>query len=130
MIAYEFSTEVTDHRTLLIPENYAQILPTGASVRVILLVKENSSMNGYRDAPTIELPSLEEIVAEIKQLPPNPNNVRPGSGLLGKHLVELEKEYDPTFDSNAWLREWDQLEADMKSESLAHEARNLAEMSK
>ena len=130
MVAYEFAAEVTAGRALIIPEDYAKTLHVGAPVRVILLVKENGTMNGHRNAPTIESPSLEEVVAEIKLMPPNPNNVRPGSGLLGKHLVELEQEYDPTFDSNAWLREWDQLEADMKRESLAHESRELAEMNK
>lgn len=98
MVAYEFSTAVTLEHTLVIPEDYARTLPVGEPVRVILLVKENGYQNGHEQESAIEPSSLEELVAEIKRMPPNPANIKPASGLLGKHLVELEQEYDPTFD--------------------------------
>lgn len=130
MVAYEFSTEVTIGRTLVIPEDYAKTLRTGESVRVILLREENGYQNDQQEEPISGFSSLEELVAEIKRMPPNPANIKPGSGLLGKHLAELEQEYDPTFDIDAWLSKWDQVEEDMKKASLAHEAHELEEMSK
>lgn len=130
MVAYEFSTAVTHDHTLVIPEDYARTLPVGEPVRVILLVKENGYQNGYQEESTGEPSSLEELVAEIKRMSPNPANIKPASGLLGKHLAELEQVYDPTFDIDGWLSEWDRVETEMKKASLAHEAHELEEMQK
>lgn len=128
MVAYEFLTEVTADRTLLIPPNYANSLHTGAPVRVILLVEENGNANGHHVGSSEALTSLEAVVAEIKRMPRNPNNIKPASGLLGKHLLAQEQKLDPTFDINEWLQQWDQLEAEMKAASLANEERTVKEM--
>lgn len=130
MVAYEFSTAVTDERTVVIPEDYAKVLSVGKPVRVILLLEDNHDQNGHQAEPTSGFSSLEELVAEIKQMPPNPANITPASGLLGKHLAELAQDYDPTFDTDAWLSEWDRVEAEMKKASLANEAHELEEMKK
>jgi hypothetical protein len=63
-------------------------------------------------------------------MPPNSANIKPASGLLGKHLAELEEELDPTFDIAGWLSEWDRVEAEMKKASLTHEAQELEEIPK
>lgn len=130
MVAYEFSTAITDERTLVIPEDYAKTLPIGEPVRVILLVNGNGYQNGHHEAPSNENLSLEELVAEIKQMPSNPANIKPASGLLGKHLAELEQKFDPTFDIVDWLSEWDRVEAEMKKASLTHETNELEELQK
>lgn len=130
MVAYEFSAAVTAERTLVIPEDFAKTLPVGESVRVILLVEENGHQNGHQEEPTTGSSSLKEIVAEIKRMPPNPANIKPASGLLGKHLAELAQEYDPTFDIDSWLSEWDRVEAEMKQASLANELHEIEEMKK
>ena len=130
MVAYEFSTAVTGEHTLVIPEDYANTLPVGEPVRVILLVNRNGYQNGRPERTTIEPSSVEEIVAEIKRMPPNSANIKPASGLLGKHLAELEEELDPTFDIAGWLSEWDRVEAEMKKASLTHEAQELEEIPK
>jgi hypothetical protein len=128
MIAYEFSTAVTDDGVLVIPEAYAKTLSTGESVRVILLVKENGYHNDHREEPTDKPSSLEDLVAEIKRMPPNPANIKPASGLLGEKLANPVTDPDPDFDLEEWTREWDRLEAEMKAQSLAHEAAELREL--
>lgn len=128
MVAYEFSTAVTHERTLVIPDDYAKTLPVGEPVRVILLVKENGYQNGHQKETTVEPSSLEELVAEIKRMPPNPANITPGSGQLGEKLKHPVTDPDPDFDLEAWTKEWDEVEAKMETESLAHEEAELQEL--
>jgi len=68
-----------------------------------------------------DLPSLKDLVAEMGRLGPNPNNVTPASGLLAQHLRQLPDMPDPDFDAEEWMKEWDQVETEMKAASLAHE---------
>jgi hypothetical protein len=128
MVAYEFSTAVTDEHTLVIPNDYAKTLPIGEAVRVILLVNENGYQNGHHEAPTNESLSLEALVAQIKQMPLNPANVTPGGGHLGEKLAHPVTESDPNFDLAEWTREWDRVEAEMEAQSLAHEEAELREL--
>lgn len=129
MVAYEFSAAVTAERTLIIPADYAKTLPVGGSVRVILLVEENGYQNGHQEEPISGFSSLEELVAEIKRMPPNPLNVTPGHGQLGEKLAHPITEPDPHFDLEAWTKEWDALEAEMEAQSLAHEEAELRALS-
>lgn len=46
MVAYEFLTEVTKNRMLVIPATTAPALHPGVQVRVILLVEDDDSYNG------------------------------------------------------------------------------------
>lgn len=128
MVAYEFSTAVTQDRTLVIPEDYARTLSIGESVRVILLVKENGYHNGHHEEPVGEISPLEELVAEIKRMPPNPANITPGTGQLGEKLKHPVTDPDPDFDLEAWTKEWDKIEAEMEAQSLAHEEAELREL--
>jgi hypothetical protein len=128
MIAYEFSAEVTKSRTLTIPATTAPELEAGAHVRVILLVDENDHENRYNEQEGRQNASLQQIVDEVKQMPKTPVQLQPESGLLAKHLLELELEIDPTFDVDKWLQEWDRVEMAVKQESLARESRILSEM--
>lgn len=65
--------------------------------------------------------SVEEVVARIQRLGPNPANIKPASGLLGEHLAELMQETDPTFSWEEWQKEWEQIEAAMEADEAAHE---------
>ena len=100
MVAYEFSTQLTDNGTVIIPPQYRHTLSKRAPVRVILLVEEEiaaqSDKADLRDEPT-----LEQVVAKIQQLGPSQTKVTPASGLLGQHLSELMEERDPTFNPAA-----------------------------
>lgn len=118
MQAYEFSTKVTSDGKLIIPNPYIQNMRKGDSVRVIVLVDEPLADN-EREEPFIF--RLEDIVAEIKAKPQNPNNIKPASGLLVKHLADLPHEYDPSFDVIVWNKEWDKIEAEMKAMEIAEE---------
>jgi hypothetical protein len=128
MIAYEFSAEVTKNRTLTIPATTAPRLEAGTHVRVILLMEESAHENSGNEQEARQNESLQLIVDEIKQMPKTSIQLQPESGLLGKHLTELELEIDPTFDVDKWLQEWDGVEMAIKQESLARESRILSEM--
>jgi plasmid stability protein len=58
-------------------------------------------------------PTLEEIVAQIKATPPDPTAIHPAQGSLGDALASLAT--DPDFDVEAWQRQWDEVEAEMKA---------------
>lgn len=64
-----------------------------------------------------DLPGLEEVVAEIRALPPNPAAVRPATASLAE-LLENAPE-DPSFDLASWTRQWQTIEAEMKSRDRA-----------
>ncbi|MCX6046926.1 MAG: hypothetical protein NT075_17620 [Chloroflexi bacterium] len=131
MQAYEFSTTISNAGQVFVPSQVADKLPEGASVRVLILVDEvEPSVNGHDDqSETLSfLPSLEELVAEIKRSPTKPANFRPGSGLLAEHLANPVTEPDPNFDEIAWNQEWDRIEAEMKAEEFAHEQEELKEL--
>lgn len=123
MKAYEFSTIVTSDGKLLIPEPYTQNIPVGDSVRVIVLVHEETAsaiLVGVEIEPRL---SLDEVVEEIKRSPQNPTNIQAGSGLLAQHLAHSPEIPDPAFDAATWNQQWDQIEAKMKrSEQAEQEA--------
>lgn len=129
MVAYEFSAAVTAERTLVIPEDFAKTLPVGESVRVILLVEENGYQNSHQSEAIIRFPLLEDLVAEIKQMSPEPLNITSGHGQLGEKLAHPVTEVDPQFDLSAWTKEWDAVEAEMEAQSLAHEEAELRALS-
>jgi hypothetical protein len=127
MVAYEFSTHLTDDGELVIPPEYRQSIRRNAPVRVILLLEENGAM---MDSTPMEGPglkesdalySLEEIVASIQQMGPNFKNVTLASGRLAEKLAHPVSEPDPSFDTKTWEAEWQELEAAMEAESLAQE---------
>lgn len=120
MVAYEFSTQLTDNGSVIIPKQYRQNLSKRTPVRIILLV-EDKIANQTDTVEMVDEPSVEEVVARIQQLGPNPANIKPASGLLGQHLAELIEESDPTFDLEQWQKEWDQIEAAMEADEAAHE---------
>jgi hypothetical protein len=62
-------------------------------------------------------PDLEEVVAEIRALPPNPAAVRLATASLAE-LLENAPE-DPTFDLARWTRQWQMIEAEMKARDRA-----------
>jgi hypothetical protein len=96
-------------------------------VRVLLLVAENGLVPDNQSTPANEQQgesepsSLEEIVASIQRMGPNPKNITPASGRLAERLAHPITEPDPAFDLETWQAEWQRIEAEMEAESLAHE---------
>jgi hypothetical protein len=118
MKAYEFSATVTPDGKLAIPDTYAQDMPIGDAVRVIVLVDETEAAK----AETLDnFLSLEKVIAEIRNTPSNPANIQPASGLLAEHLANSPGEPDPNFDVAAWNSAWDKIEAEMEAAEVAHE---------
>ena len=60
-----------------------------------------------------DFPTLEEIVAQIKATPPNPQMIHPAQGSLADALASLPK--DPDFDLVTWQQQWEQFEAELKA---------------
>ena len=65
------------------------------------------------EAESIDYPTPEEVVAKIKAISPNPANIHPASTSLADLL--LNGPDDPTFDLEAWNRDWTNVEAEMKA---------------
>lgn len=66
---------------------------------------------------------LEELVARIKALPPNPNAIRPATGSLAEYLAQSIAAEDPNeeFDQEEWQQNWDAIEAEMKAVTRAND---------
>lgn len=63
-------------------------------------------------------PTPEEVVAKIKALPANLQNIRPAEGSLAEALRNAP--VDPDFDLETWRREWAAVEAEMKGMTRAN----------
>lgn len=59
------------------------------------------------------MPPLEEVVAKIRAVPPNPHGVRPASGSLADALRNAPEDSD--FDLVAWTQAWKMAEAEMET---------------
>lgn len=106
--------------TLKIPERVAQRLADMAKRRgtapeqlAVELLTED-----VEDAEDAEFPTLDEVMALIKALPPS--NVAPAQGDLAEYLAQTGVD-DPDFDVEAWNRKWAEVEAEMKREELEDE---------
>jgi len=122
MVAYEFDTQLTENGTVSIPAEYQQNLPKGTTLRVILLVEEPQTIADSESS------QLAKLVANIQQMPLNPANITRASGLLGAHLRELANDPVQEFDTEVWMADWGKREAEMKANSLAHEALELQKL--
>jgi prevent-host-death family protein len=58
-------------------------------------------------------PALVALVERIKTTPPNPAAIRPATGSLAEALQNAPE--DPDFDLETWTRQWDAIEADIKT---------------
>lgn len=86
MQAYQFITKVTPDGKLSIPAQYTKALSAGDRVQVLVLLAEPQDLDG---------PSLEEVVAEIQQLPPNPATIEPATGSLADYLANTSNKRKP-----------------------------------
>lgn len=132
-IAYEFSTQISENGTLVVPKRYRSELPEGISVRVILLTEEVNGKQGHDALPQTDenlqaQRELEELVERIKRSGPDSRNITPASGDLALHLQEISEMSDPDFNLEEWTRQWDAIEAEMERSSLEHEAQEWQEL--
>lgn len=64
-------------------------------------------------------PTPEQVVAKIKAIGPNPQNIIPPQGSLADYLRNAPD--DPNFDLAAWNEEWAAIEAEMKAITRAND---------
>ncbi len=68
--------------------------------------------------------TLEEVVAKIKSLPPDPSLIRQPAGSLEDYLAKSlakEAEENVEFDHEAWQRDWNAFEAELKAVTRAND---------
>jgi len=58
-------------------------------------------------------PALRALVEQIKTAPPNPAAFRPATGSLAEALQNSPT--DPDFDLESWTRQWEAIEAEIKT---------------
>lgn len=123
--------------TITLPDFLAAKLQTKAQIRrrpaeevAVELIDEALGVEPNEIEPfplTLPLPlSLNEVVARIKSLPPNPANQfdweakRKG---LTEYLASSIAAKDPNekFDEEEWQRNWDAVEAEMKAVTRAND---------
>lgn len=125
MIAYEFSTTLTHQGQVTIPSSAMAQLPLGSSLRVILLVEEESATHENENDAVSE---LETFVASLQNKSSKSTTVIPASGKLGEHLANPVTESDPTFDEKNWNSQWDEVEKQMKELEFRKEQQRLREL--
>jgi hypothetical protein len=67
-------------------------------------------------------PQLLKLVECIQQTPPDPNRIIWPTKSWSDYSAQLDVQPETTLDVETWNRQWDELEAKMEAESLAHEA--------
>lgn len=65
-------------------------------------------------------PTLEQVVANIRALPPNPNSIRPATGSLAEALRDAP--VDPAFDLEQWTMDWQRVETEMDQATKADDS--------
>jgi plasmid stability protein len=84
------------------------------SVEEVALAILSEALDQERTGPT-----LEDVVAKIQALPPNPQNIRPARGSLADALRNTSEPSD--FDLARWNEEWAAVEAEMKAITRAND---------
>jgi len=109
--------------TITIPDPLAERLQARAQARqrsAQEIVVELLDQNLEEDIDA----ELKALVARIRALPPDPSLIRPATGSLKEYLRESlarEAEAGEAFDEEAWQRDWDAIEAEMKAISRAND---------
>ena len=74
------------------------------------------------DEPAEDTPvNLDEVIATIKNTPPNPQAISLPTKSWTDYATEVIQKKDASPDVAAWNRMWDSLEAEMEADSLTHE---------
>lgn len=73
-------------------------MTTGSAIRVIVLVDEATLTSEQQSALPIDMPTLEELVQQIQNTPPNPNNIIGSNDLLAERRLHPVTEPDPNFN--------------------------------
>jgi plasmid stability protein len=107
--------------TITIPDDVAEQLRRKANEEQRSIEDVAAEMLDEALAAEYIPPTPEEVVAKAKLLPRNPDAVRPAEGSLLEYLRQTTPEADPEFDLEAWTREWEAVEAEMKAITLAND---------
>ncbi len=106
--------------TINLTDTLAEKLQVRAGMQQISLEKlAVNILNKALEPADEDYPTPEEVVARIKATPPNPANIRPGTGSLAEALQNAPD--FPEFDLEAWEKEWAVVEREMKAVTRAND---------
>jgi hypothetical protein len=67
----------------------------------------------------LESVTVQEVVAKVRAMAPNPGQIRPATANLADLLSSADEE--PDLDLEAWNRQWSAVEAEMKGITRAND---------
>ena len=99
--------------TITLPDDVARKLQARAGARKVslddLIAKLLNDMLEREEAG----PTLDQVIVNIKMTRPDPAAFHPATESLAEKLANSP--VDPSFDAQAWNREWAGVEAEMKA---------------
>ncbi len=105
--------------TIALPDDLTQRLQTEAANRQLSLdeLVVDVLVNAFEHEQD-DVPTLDQVVAEIRAIGPNPASFHPATQSLADLLLNAPD--DPSFDLEKWNREWTMAEAEMKAITQAN----------
>ncbi|MDM8530550.1 hypothetical protein QUF63_05210 [Anaerolineales bacterium HSG25] len=100
----------------ILPQEGVRLL---AEFIAFLRVKFNLGQVGITAEPS-DL-SLEDVIKNIRQIPPNPKNIISATMSIDDYLAIPSIQEETIVDYHDWDEQWQKVEADMKTSSLNHE---------
>lgn len=99
-----------------IPEEYLSVI-----YRIIRALSTPLDLVSSFQHLSDDIPTSEQVVAKIQSLPKDSANIEFATKSLVDGLKSSHVLSDPSFDVQEWNQQWDEFEARMKQEELAHE---------
>lgn len=100
--------------TIILPDGLARVLQLKAAQRRLRLNEfVIEVLSGAFNGQTEIYPTVEEVVAETKAIPPNPSMISWATDSLAEWLQSAPD--DASFDLAEWQQEWDRVEVEMKA---------------
>ena len=104
--------------TITLPDDVVRKLQARARVRKVSLDDMIAKLLNDMLEREETSPTFDQVVADIKMTRPSPATFHPAIQSLADKLANSP--IDPTFDAQAWNREWAGVEAEMKAITRAN----------
>ena len=105
--------------TIILPDDIARRLEARASARQVSLEELIADLLSDVLDRAEEYLTLDRVIAEIKETQPGPDTFHPATQSLADMLANSPE--DPSFDEQAWNRQWAEVEAEMREATRAND---------
>lgn len=105
--------------TITLPDDMAKRLEARASARRMELDELVTGLLSDVLEREEDYPTLDRVIAEIKEAHPNLDTFHPATQSLADKLANSPE--DPDFDLAAWNRQWAEVAAEMKAVTRAND---------